>query len=174
MNRMLLILALMATAVAGVQSYRLQVERTAHAETKATAATQWQDYYRESNRAIKAARDEEQRRTTAVQEIANDTQTKLDRARADAGRAHAAAAGLRGQLAAFTAAHRGETCSGATVAGTGPAAGTALDLLADLFSRVDDVAGVLAEALDRSREAGTACERTYDAMKGEVVMPGVD
>lgn len=164
MNRLLLILALVATAAAGVQSYRLQVERTAHAETKATAVKELAKQERAAREAVKAARDEEHRRTAAAQEIANETQSKLDVARADAGRANAAAAGLRAQLAAFTAAHRGGASQDTGTASPGPAAGTALDLLADMFSRSDDVAGVLAEALDRSREAGTACERIYNAM----------
>lgn len=169
MSRVAAILVLVSTAVAGVQSYRLQVERTDHEKTKADAAQQWQDYYRESARAVQVARDEEQRRTAAVQEIANDAESKLETARADAGRARVAADGLRKQLATFTAAHRGGVYPGADTVGPGPAAGTALDLLADLFSRADDAAGILAEALDRSREAGTACEQIYDTVskKGE-------
>lgn len=156
--------ALAATAVAGVQSYRLQVERTAHAETKATVAVQRQDYYRESAKAVQAARDEEQRRTTAVQEIANDTQTKLDAARADAGRANAAAAGLRKQLAVFTAAHRSEAAPGAATSSPGPAAGAALDLLADMFQRNTDALIEIGEYADRARIAGEACEKVYDSL----------
>lgn len=169
MSRVAAILVLVATAVAGVQSYRLQVERTAHAETREAHAKQLAKQEAAARKAVEAARTEEQRRTAAAQEIANDAESKLETARADAGRARVAADGLRRQLAAFTAAHRGGASPGAGTAGPGPAAGTAIDLLADLFQRADDAAGVLAEALDRSREAGTACERISDAVskKGE-------
>lgn len=164
LSRASLAIALAATVVAGVQSYRLQVERTAHEKTKTAHALQLAKQEADARKAVEDARTEEQRRTKAVQEIANDAESKLEVARADAGRARVAADGLRRQLAAFTAAHRGETRPGADIAGPGPAAGTAVDLLADLFSRADDAAEILAEALDRSREAGTACERIYDTV----------
>lgn len=164
MSRVAAILVLVSTAIAGVQTYQLQQERTAHAETREAHAKQLAKQDEDARKAVEDARAEEQRRTAAVQEIANDVESKLETARADAGRARIAADGLRKQLAAFTAAHRGGACPGAGTAGPGSAAGTAVDVLADLFSRADDAAEILAEALDRSREAGTACERTHDTV----------
>lgn len=113
-------------------------------------------------RAAEAAK-ETQRRLTAQKEAQDAHDKELAAARADAGRAAGAAAGLRQQLAAFTAAARRPAGNPAAV-GDGPPAGTALDLLADLFGRADESAGILAEALDRSHAAGRQCEREHDAL----------
>lgn len=164
LSRASLAIALAATVVAGVQSYRLQVERTAHEKTKTAHALQLAKQEADARKAVEDARAEEQRRTAAVQEIANDVESKLETARADAGRARVAADGLRKQLAAFTAAHRGGACPGAGTASPGPAAGAAVDLLADLFQRNTDALIEIGEYADRARIAGEACEKVYDSL----------
>lgn len=164
LSRASLAIALAATVVAGVQSYRLQVERTAHEKTKTAHALQLAKQEADARKAVEDARTEEQRRTKAVQEIANEAESKLEVARADAGRARVAADGLRRQLAAFTAAHRGAACPGAGTASPGPAAGAAVDLLADLFQRNTDALIEIGEYADRARIAGEACEKVYDSL----------
>lgn len=103
------------------------------------------------------------RRTAAQTEIAHDAETSI--ARLDAGRAPAvvAARGLR-ERAAAVAASCGATTGDPAASGPSPAASAPGVVLADVLGRLDDVAGELAEALDRSHIAGLACERSYDAL----------
>ncbi|RQZ58034.1 DUF2514 family protein [Burkholderia cepacia] len=109
--------------------------------------------------AVEAARNEEQRRTAAQSEIAKDANKQRTDALADAFAARAAAGSLQQRVDQLVAAARH------SAAATGsPAAGDALDLLADVLSRADQRAGDLAEYADRARIAGQQCERDYDAL----------
>ncbi|WP_334004370.1 DUF2514 family protein [Burkholderia cepacia] len=109
--------------------------------------------------AVAAARAEEQRRTAAQQEIANDANQQRTAALADAFAARAAAGSLQQRVDQLVAAARHPT-----VTTGGPAAGDALDLLANVLGRADQRAGDLAEYADRARIAGQQCERDYDAL----------
>lgn len=109
--------------------------------------------------AVAAARAEEQRRTAAQSEIAKDANQQRTAALADAFAARAAAGSLQQRVDQLVAAARHP----AAAAG-GPAAGDALDLLADVLRRADQRAGELAEYADRARIAGQQCERDYDAL----------
>ncbi|MDN8078268.1 DUF2514 family protein [Burkholderia multivorans] len=109
--------------------------------------------------AVAAARTEEQRRTAAQSEIANDANQQRTAALADAFAARAAAGSLQQRVDQLVAAARHP----AAAAGS-PAAGDALDLLADVLGRADQRAGELAEYADRARIAGQQCERDYDAL----------
>ncbi|HDR9026969.1 TPA: DUF2514 domain-containing protein [Burkholderia vietnamiensis] len=110
-------------------------------------------------KAVEAARTEEQRRTAAQSEIANDANQQRTAALADAFAARAAAGSLQQRVDQLVAAARHPT------AATGsPAAGDALDLLADVLGRADQRAGELAEYADTARIAGQQCERDYDAL----------
>ena len=111
--------------------------------------------------AVTAAREEEQRRINTLEVIADDTQSKLDAAHADAVASRAAAAGLRQQLADFRQRSR---CNPAT-AGGGTPAEDHLFLLSDLLSSADERAGELAEFADRAHIAGRACEIAYDSVR---------
>ncbi|WP_051975366.1 DUF2514 family protein [Cupriavidus necator] len=114
-------------------------------------------------KAADLARAEEQRRTAAQTEIANAATKEAESARADARDADAAAERLRIRVAQLIAAARaGNTAA----AGTGSAAGDPLDVLANMFSRLDRRAGELAGYADSARIAGQACERSYDALTG--------
>ncbi|AOK00204.1 DUF2514 family protein [Burkholderia vietnamiensis] len=109
--------------------------------------------------AVAAARAEEQRRTAAQSEIAKDANQQRTAALADAFAARAAAGSLQQRVDQLVAAARHPTA-----AAGGPAAGDALDLLADVLGRADERAGELAEYADRARIAGQQCERDYDAL----------
>ncbi|WP_131753611.1 DUF2514 family protein [Burkholderia vietnamiensis] len=110
-------------------------------------------------KAVEAARTEEQRRTAAQSEIANDANQQRTAALADAFAARAAAGSLQQRVDQLVAAARH------SAAATGsPAAGDALDLLADVLGRADQRAGELAEYADTARIAGQQCERDYDAL----------
>ncbi|NMV36912.1 DUF2514 family protein [Ralstonia insidiosa] len=113
---------------------------------------------------VQAARAEEQRRTQAQAEIANDATKQAAAAAADAVAAGAAADGLRARVARLIAAAR--AASHPTVAGASPGqpGGDPLDVLIDVLSRTDGAAGQLGDYADRLRVAGLACERSYDAL----------
>ncbi|MGH6627704.1 MAG: DUF2514 family protein [Burkholderiaceae bacterium] len=96
--------------------------------------------------------------------MANAATKEAESARADARDADAAAERLRVRVAQLIAAAR---VAGNTAApGTSSAAGDPLDVLANMFSRLDRRAGELAGYADAARIAGQACERSYDALTG--------
>lgn len=99
---------------------------------------------------------------TRIEKEAQDGQARINTARRDAAGARAAADSLRADLARYRAAARAATYPSAAAAG--PAAGDALDLLADLFAGADEAAGELAAAADLARAAGLTCERAHDAL----------
>jgi hypothetical protein len=110
------------------------------------------------------ARAGEQRRTAAQTEIADAARKEAESARADARDADAAAGRLRVRVAQLIAAAR--AAGNTSAASTGAAAGDPLDVLANMFSRLDRRAGELAEYADSARIAGHACEQSYDALTG--------
>lgn len=107
---------------------------------------------------------ETERRLSAQREVIHDTTAQLDRARADADAARAAGQRLRDAQRAYIAAALGAASLDPAVAGAGPTASAAIDVLAELRGRADDTAGELAAALDAAHAAGRACERAYDAL----------
>lgn len=110
-------------------------------------------------RAAEAAATETARRVTAQKGITDDAQTALDAARRSAGSVAANAARLRAQLAAA----RRSTADPLVAADCSSATARA-DVLADLLSSAADRAASLAAEADASRIAGSACERSYDAL----------
>ncbi|WP_368682932.1 DUF2514 family protein [Paraburkholderia sp. BR10936] len=147
-----LIGALVGAALGGAAV--LYVEH-AQAAKAALAASQHE------TRAVEAAREEEQRRTAAQTEIANDAQNQRTAALADAFAARADAGGLRQQVAKLldNAKHSAATGDGAATVGP-------LDLLANVFGESLDRNEALAEYADRARIAGEECQRDYDALTG--------
>ncbi|MBG0871896.1 DUF2514 family protein [Burkholderia sp. 9777_1386] len=112
--------------------------------------------------AVSAARAEEQRRTAAQSEIADNANQQRTIALADAFAARAAAGSLQQRVDQLVAAAR-HPAAAAAAAGS-PAAGDALDLLANVLGSIDDRAGELAAYADAARLAGQQCERDYDAL----------
>ncbi|MGV0128838.1 DUF2514 family protein [Burkholderia gladioli] len=109
--------------------------------------------------AVTAARTEEQRRTAAQSEIANEAARQRSAALGDAFAARAAADGLRKQVAALLSRAQHP----ATAAGSAPA-GDPIGVLADVLESADERAGKLAEIADERGIAGQQCERDYDAL----------
>ncbi|USE78817.1 DUF2514 domain-containing protein [Cupriavidus gilardii] len=112
-------------------------------------------------KATDRARAEEQRRIKEQTEIANAAKREAEQARADARAADAVAGQLRQRVAELVAASR---AGNPAPASGGAAAGDTLGVLADVLSRADRRAGILAEYADAARIAGQACERAYDAL----------
>lgn len=151
--------AAVAVAVVGIWMYGkaqyragVQVEAARHTLAMAQA----------SAAAEQAARSEEARRAAEIEEIQRHAQSEILAAQLDAD----AAADTAGRLRAELARLRANRTTGDPVATVrGPPGPDALDLLAELFSGADGRAGALAAIADRSRAAGLACERAYDAMR---------
>ncbi|MVW87871.1 DUF2514 domain-containing protein [Pseudomonas sp. PB101] len=116
--------------------------------------------------AERLAREEEQRRQSAVDRVKIDAKEQYKTATAHAADADADAASERLHVAAgkFIAGASGSTCDSNT-AKRGATAARAAMVLSDLFQRTDKRAGELAAAYDRARLAGLACERSYDALR---------
>lgn len=116
---------------------------------------------------VKQAADaaETERRLAAQRENIDETTAQLNRARADADAARAAGQRLRAQLASYVSSRENTGPSHSGFAGISEAAGSGVNLLAELFSEADATAGELAKALDQSRAAGLSCERAYESLK---------
>ena len=110
-----------------------------------------------------AFRTQEASWQTRFDKEARNGQTRIDAARRDAAGARSERDGLRADLDRYRAAARSasDTCA----ATAGETTGAAVDLLAELFSRADEAAGELAQALDLANASGIACERAADALK---------
>ena len=115
--------------------YRIGVDRT---------TTEWHLKWAEQSQRladverayIELARSEELRRQAAVNEVSQNAQTEIERARADAAAAHAAADGLRDQ-AKRLAASADKACGNSSPSATGKTAGAAAMVLADVLGRVE-------------------------------------
>lgn len=147
----------------GAQEVRVR----AWEEETATASKELSDYraaVAESSRKAEAsAREEERRRQAAVDQVAINAKEKIDAANADADGARNAADGLQREVNRLRAS-RSATCS-AIAAGERKARGDAFSVLADVFQESVDRNRVLADALERSRVAGKACEAAYDGIR---------
>jgi hypothetical protein len=115
-----------------------------------------------------AERAEEQRRQRRVNEETERAEQELVAARAAAERANAAAGGLRSELDKLQFRLRvSEQRRDTAVTDAGKARAEAADLLAQLLRESDEMAGAFAEEADRSRIAGTACERAYNSQRNK-------
>jgi hypothetical protein len=83
-----------------------------------------------------------------------------------AGRAAAGVAAVRLRDAARATAERaGAQCAAATTAELRASAGDAIGVLAHVFERADERAGVLGAIAEERGIAGRACERAYDSAR---------
>ncbi len=153
-----LVLALAAVAALGVSWGRL------------TSYYEQRGYQRRDSEVwLAAAADAETnaretlRRLARQQEDQRVHDAQLAAARADAARNADAADGLRQQNARLVNAWRAALADPAAGV-VCPAAGDALGVLADVLSRADRRAGVLAAAADAAHAAGAQCEADYDAL----------
>lgn len=105
-------------------------------------------------------REIEAQRTRDVQEVQTHAQEQIDALAADLAASRAAADGLR--AAAASAARR--ACPSAASADAGAGQSDPLAVLIDVLGAVGERAGIYAEAADRARIAGLACEKAYDAL----------
>ena len=155
MNRYLIAAIALLVIVAGIQTHRLDNAQTDNAQYVASIATQAQEASEKARRTEQQhQRDIEQVRTDAANQKISD----------DAHVAELIAVGisLREQqtsLLADRAALR------TRLAARGKTIDDLADLLAQLRTEADNHAGELAAALDASRRAGFACERSYNTLR---------
>jgi hypothetical protein len=145
----------------------------AYQHGRTTANTEWQARWAEQGefqaKARAAAetsyRAEERRRQTAINQVESNAREQNKNAATDA--ASADALGERLHVAADDLAARSGKCTDDTdTAERGKAATRAAMVLSDLLKRSDSRAGDLAQAYDRARIAGLACEQAYAAVSG--------
>ncbi|WLH87868.1 DUF2514 family protein [Pseudomonas sp. FP453] len=148
--RILLAIAVTAAGTWQVQDYRYGEQLAKIGEAQALAITKAGD----------EARQEEQRRQSAVNKEASDAREQTKAAAVDAGTADAAGDRLHVEAGKFAAAACGDTGA----AQRGASATRAAMVLSELFQRADKRAGELAVAYDRARIAGLACERSYQSL----------
>jgi hypothetical protein len=123
------------------------------------AGARWVRADWDAERAAEAqeAVNEQHHRVVRLQEIQDANHAQVVAIAADARRADARAASLRGQLAEIRRAHP-------PAAGGGTPAGDAIGVLADVLEQADERLRVLARVADERGAAGLACERAYDSM----------
>lgn len=125
----------------------------------AWAGWDWHDARagRERVAAVEAAQRDAGAIRARMEESHERALEELVHARADRDASDAAGRDLRVRLNAAVAAARAASAAG------GEAAGDPIGVLADVLSRADERAGILADYADRARIAGLACERSYQA-----------
>ena len=160
--------ALLALAIAaGLGYWRGHVAGAAGVQARWDADTTRQRLA-DTQRALAAEqvnRQKEQELRHAAESNARQTESALADARRAGAAADAAGSRLRQQVATLVAASKARQPACAAGAGAPAAAGpAAIDLLAELHSRTDEVAGQLAAVADEARIRGLACERAYDAV----------
>lgn len=157
MARYLIAAIAVLVIVAGIQTHRLDNAQTDHADYVASIATQ-------AREASEKARQAEQQHQRIIDQVRTDAANQKISDDAHAAELVAVGVSLREQqtkLLADRAALRSRlTARGKTI-------DDLTDLLAQLRTEADNHAGELATALDASRRAGFACERSYDSMRNK-------
>lgn len=112
--------------------------------------------------ATASAASETNRRIVATQKVVHDTEISAAQVAADAASAGAARDALRVQLDAYV--RRRAVPVDPAASGGGPAAADPDVVLAQLLERAADRAAGLAQLADERGIAGSACERSFDAL----------
>ena len=115
---------------------------------------------------VEAARNEERRRTDAIEKEATAARLAQSQAANDARAAGDAQRRLRQRIDQVLA---DAIRSDPTLAERSAPGRAGIDLLAELLGRSIARSGELASIADRARIAGLTCERMYDALRAKVV-----
>ena len=160
--------ALVAAALAAGGAWHIWAVHDARKEGDTAGAARVQALWDAAKAQAQAAaasaaaeyRATEQRRADAARREIDDAHTRLSAAVADAGRAAAAADGLRNAATA----RRCPAANHPATAASGPAAASTGDLFSDVLGSLGDRATALAAEADRRGVAGAACERIYESL----------
>ncbi len=150
----------------------------AYSHGVSVTTTEWQGKWNKQalelseakTKAVILVREEERRRQSSINKVREDAEKQIALAERDALAASDAAAGVLEQ-AKRLAARAGKCPGNPSTTQPGPPATEPGVVLADVLGRADARAGDLAAAYDRSRAAGLACERAYDALLAGRVNP---
>ncbi len=150
--------------VAGGQQIRVLSAQSVAAEALADLANYRTEVSERDRRAALFVIQENQRRQVAMEKADAEAQEQLAAARIDAHRAGSALERLQQRLAA--AEQRSRNAGNAITAQLSQAAEDAARVRADVFGRVGEAAQLYAGVADERGIAGTACEKSYEAVKG--------
>lgn len=146
-----------------VQTMRLHTAQLDAANTRTKNAQTLQHIADLTAKALVAVRAREAQWAADQERNARETATQIAAANADAASARRASDGLRQRIDSLVAAAR-RAAANPGPASAVEAAGDPVGVLADVLSRADERAGVLAAYADAARIAGQSCERDYDAL----------
>lgn len=158
-----LVLALVLAV--GVQQIRVLSAQSDAAKAQADLASYRTEVSERDRRAALFVIQENQRRQAATEKADAEAQEQLAAARTDAERAGSALERLKLRLAA--AEQRSRDAGNAITAQLSQAAEDAARVRADVFGRVGEAAQLYARVADERGIAGSACEKAYDAVKGD-------
>lgn len=107
----------------------------------------------------------EQEKQQAINLVTQDAQSKIEEMARAADDARATAGSVRDQADQLAAElERSEAGRTACATAASKAAAANARMLADVFKRADERAGILAAVADQAIERGSACERAYDSL----------
>jgi hypothetical protein len=181
-TRALLACILVALALAGVQTWRLQRAQLSAADLRTEIQAQRHQTAEDRAQATAASasaaaayRSIEQAWINKHQEIAREAQDQARRTAAAAAAAGIAGDGLRQRAAelAATAACPTPTPPGPAPTPSSPPTPSPAAVLADVLGRLEEAGRELAAVADARGTAGTACERAYQALLNGAVLSKV-
>lgn len=156
--------ALALAVVAGGQQLRVLSAQSDAAQAQADLADYRTEVSERDRRAALFVIQENQRRQAATEKADAEAQEQLAAARTDAERAGSALERLKLRLAASE--QRSRDAGNAITAQLSQAAEGAARVRADVLGRVGEAAQFYAGVADERGIAGSACEKAYDAVRG--------
>ncbi len=157
-------LVLALVLVVGVQQVRVMSAQSDAAQARTDLASYRTEVSERDRRAALFVIQENQRRQAATEKADAEAQEQLAAARTDAERAGNALERLQQRLAASE--QRSRDAGNAITAQLSQAAEDAARVRADVLGRVGEAAQLYAEVADERGIAGSACEKAYDAVRG--------
>ena len=151
-------------AALGVGRVQLSNSRAATAGVRVELANMRSDYAQAAQVAEQQAREVEAQREAKKQKVVDEANKQTLSAKSTARAADAAAVSLRGRIADLVTAIRSATANTGSSSGS-PTADNSAGMLADVLSRADARAGLLASLADERGIAGAACERIADGLQ---------
>lgn len=151
--------------VAGGQQIRVLSAQSVASKAQADLANYRTEVSERDRRAALFVIQENQRRQAETEKADAEAQEQLAAARTDAERAGSALERLKLRLSA--AEQRSRDAGNAITSQLGQAAEDAARVRADVFGRVGEAAQLYAGVADERGIAGSACEKAYDAVKGD-------
>lgn len=150
--------------VAGGQQLRVLSAQSDASKAQTDLASYRTEVSERDRRAALFVIQENQRRQAATEKADAEAREQLAGARADAERAGSALERLKLRLAA--AEQRSRHAGNSITAQLSQAAEDAARVRADVFSRIGTAAQLYAAVADDRGIAGSACEKAYDAVRG--------